>query len=295
MLLTRLRYFQAVCRSGSYTKAASFLCVSQPAISVAIKALEDEFGVKLFSRDGKIIHLTPEGLLFLGMVNDLLQHVDTVTETMQDIANQQKRIRLGMTPMLAMAILPKLYRAFHKAHPEIVLNVTEAPRSVLQQKLRRNQLDLIIVNANDSLNKEPAFQKWPVKEFQYCFCISEKHRFARWDSITIPQIGDTPLICFGLEYDQPSFLEHTFSPYQVTPNIMYHANSVSTIVEMISHNDFGGFMYWELHKKWPELKFIPLYPALTATPTFYWSKNAVNQNNIKKLIKCMKTVDLLSD
>ena len=54
-------------------------------------------------------------------------------------------------------------------------------------------------------------------------------------------------------------------------------------------------MYWELHKKWPELKFIPLEPALTATPTFFWSKNAVNQSNIKKLIKCMKTVDLLSD
>lgn len=292
MLFTKLKYFQTVCQHGSYTKAAAILSVSQPAISIAIKSLEDEMGVKLFVRDGKTIQMTPEGQLYFDLVNDLLNHADLVQETMRDLASQQKRIRLGLTPMLAMVILPKLYREFHKEHPEVILNVTEAPRQVLERKLRRNQLDVIIVNANDALSKEPLFQKSEIGDFQYCFCVSRKHRYADRKSITVTEISDTPIICFGIEYDQPAFLQQVFSPYGVTPNIMYHANSISTIVEMIQHNHFGGFMYRELEGKWPDLRFIPMYPPLKATPCFFWKKDSVSQSVIKKLIKCLRVIDL---
>jgi len=292
MLFTKLKYFQTVCQQGSYTKAAAALSVSQPAISIAIKSLEEEMGVKLFLRDGKTIHMTDDGQRFFGLVNELLQHADSVLETMQDISSQQQRIRLGLTPMLAMVILPKLYREFHKSHPDIILNVTEAPRQVLERRLRRNQLDVIIVNKTTALEKEPAFYKSEIADFQYCFCVAKNHRFAEYKSITVVEIQDTPIICFGIEYDQPNFLMKVFSPYGITPNIIYHANSISTIVEMIQHNHFGGFLYQGLQDKWPELRFIPMYPKLLATPCFFWRKDSFNQTNLRKLINCMKSIEL---
>lgn len=292
MLFTKLKYFQAVCLHGSYTKAASLLAVSQPAISVAIKNLEDELGVKLFIRDGKAIQMTEEGRLFFNLVNDLLHHVDSVKETMQDLTKQQKRIRLGLTPMLAMVVLPKLYKKFHQLHPDIVLNVTEAPRQILEQRLRRNQLDVIIVNTTEALSKEPLYSKSEIADFHYCFCVAKDHRFANYKTITAVEIQDTPIICFGIEYDQPKFINSVFQPYGIEPNIMYHANSISTIVEMIQHNNFGGFMYRELSEKWSDLRFIPMYPPLTATPCFFWRKDSMNQENIRALVKCVKLIDL---
>lgn len=292
MFFTKLRYFQTVCQHGSYTKAASILAVSQPAISIAIKNLEDELGVKLFIRDGKAIHMTDEGQIFFNLTNELLLHAEAVMETMRDISTQQKRIRLGLTPMLAMAILPNLYREFHNAHPDIILNVTEAPRQILERRLARNQLDVIIVNTNAALAKDPLLQKRAIADFQYCFCVSKDHRFANHKHITVSEIGDTPIICFGIEYDQPAFLKQVFFPYGVTPNLMYHANSVSTIVEMIQSNHFGGFLYRELSNKWPDLKFIPMYPAIQATPCFFWKKDSINGSHIRELIKCVDMVEI---
>lgn len=287
MLFTQMRYFQTVCRFGSFTKAAEALAVSQPAISMSVKNLEEELGFKLFIRDGRVVRLTEEGQRFLRAVDGLLTHADEVMRNAKDSAAGCRQIRLGLTPMLAIAILPVLYKEFLNRHPEIRFNVVEAPRRELEQMLKRDQVDAILVNMTPKLGRESAFRRTKIMDMQYCLCVSEEHPLAQCRTVTIPEIGSAPLICFGIEYEQPQFLRDLFAPFGLEPNLLYHANSVSTIVEMIQHNGFGGFMYQSLAKKWPELRFIPIEPAVGAQPHLFWKKDAYSMENIRKLISGM--------
>ena len=72
MKLSHLEYFSAVCRLGSTTQAATVLSISQPAISAAIRDLENEFGVLLFVREGKRLQITDAGKKLYDLSQDIL-------------------------------------------------------------------------------------------------------------------------------------------------------------------------------------------------------------------------------
>ena len=78
MKLTQLEYFCVAARYHNITKAAKELFVTQPSISNAIRALEEEFGVNLFFRNNNKLTLTPEGELFYKSAEELLAHADSV-------------------------------------------------------------------------------------------------------------------------------------------------------------------------------------------------------------------------
>ena len=140
MKLLQLKYFQTVCSLGSITRASALLSVSQPAISAAIKELEREFGVQLFSRVGKSLELTREGQTLLGLSEDLLRRADSAAQVMSDLANQRNRIRLGMPPMLCSILLPQLYGDFTTRFPEVSFEVVEDGRYPLFDKLESGEI-----------------------------------------------------------------------------------------------------------------------------------------------------------
>lgn len=90
MKLYQLQYFREVCTQKGITNAAKTLHVSQPAISKAIKELEDEFELKLFKRTKKVMVLTEEGAHFLMEVEHLLSEADELTEKMHRLGKQKK-------------------------------------------------------------------------------------------------------------------------------------------------------------------------------------------------------------
>ena len=100
MTLNQLRYFQAVCKYHSISKASAMLHVTQPAVSIAISNLEEEFGVTLFNRDNRLLEITDAGQVFLNLVNELLANVDAMYEKMQDLKSNNSLLRLSIVPWL---------------------------------------------------------------------------------------------------------------------------------------------------------------------------------------------------
>lgn len=98
MKLHQLQYFQEVCTQNSITKAAESLHISQPAVSNAIKELEEEFHLKLFKRVNKKLILTKEGAYFLLEVEELLNKSDALTEKMRRLGDRKSIVRLGLPP-----------------------------------------------------------------------------------------------------------------------------------------------------------------------------------------------------
>ena len=110
--LRLIRYFVAVAREGSVTRAAERLHISQPSLSAAIKQLEQQLGVELFARNGRQITIRPAGELLRDRGRELLEFAEIVVDavTARDRAGAG-RLRLGLSPTARYGIAPQLLAA----------------------------------------------------------------------------------------------------------------------------------------------------------------------------------------
>ena len=107
MEFRRLEYFEAVARTGSFTKAAEELCVAQPTITTAIKRMEEELGVALLVRDKRSVMLTCEGKIFLEKVVDILERIEGSVKEMQEMsAANDWMLNIGVAPINGAFVTP---------------------------------------------------------------------------------------------------------------------------------------------------------------------------------------------
>ncbi len=146
MLDFRLRVFQSVARNLSFTKAATELFITQPAITKHIKELETEFEVKLFDRSGNKIILTPAGILLLSYTDHILTlHNEAKFEISQLNGNLEGNLRIGASTTISQYVIPPLLAKFHERYPEIKLSLANGNTENIEQRLLSNTIDIGIV------------------------------------------------------------------------------------------------------------------------------------------------------
>ncbi|WP_418594290.1 LysR substrate-binding domain-containing protein [Ponticoccus sp. (in: a-proteobacteria)] len=146
MTLKQLRYFEAVARHGHFGRAASACAISQPALSVQIRDLEEDLGAQLFERSARQIRLTQFGEDILSRVRGILSGV----EELQDYARAAResplsRLRLGIIPTIAPYLLPRIIGHLSARHAAIDLQVRETLTSRLIEELQARRIDAAIV------------------------------------------------------------------------------------------------------------------------------------------------------
>jgi LysR family hydrogen peroxide-inducible transcriptional activator len=155
--LRQLRYFEALSRQGHFGRAADVCSVSQPALSVQIKELEQTLGVMLFERSARNVCLTGFGEKFADRARKILREV----EELEDLARTTNgliagKLRLGVIPTIAPYLLPKIIGNLSNSHADLDLHVRETMTPSLIQELADGKLDAAIVALPVS---EPAFME----------------------------------------------------------------------------------------------------------------------------------------
>src|SRR5487761_1890533 len=126
MELHQLRYFRAVARFRSFTRAAEHEHVAQPSLSQQIRKLEDELGARLFNRLGRRVTLTAFGERFLDHAARVLQELEGARQEIQYIQGLRRGcVSLGAIPTLAPFLLPRILKAFAASCPGITVKVQE--------------------------------------------------------------------------------------------------------------------------------------------------------------------------
>ena len=126
MELRHLRYFTAVVRWKGYREASRHLYVAQPSISQAVADLEEELGIKLFSREGRVAKLTPEGSVFYEEALKTLAQAERSIATAQRAAKGEiGRLGIGFMGFTAYSFLPELIRKYKARHPGVSLRLIE--------------------------------------------------------------------------------------------------------------------------------------------------------------------------
>jgi LysR family hydrogen peroxide-inducible transcriptional activator len=147
--LHQLRYALAIAREGSFTRAAEKLYLAQPSLSVQIRKLEQELGVRLFERLGRRAVPTRAGDLFVIQAERVLAELDLLHEQMEQIKSVRGgRLALGVLPSVGTRLLPDVLRAYHQRHPgvEVVMLEQDIDASAeFQRRVNQGELDLAVV------------------------------------------------------------------------------------------------------------------------------------------------------
>lgn len=153
--LKQLRYFDALSRHRHFGRAAESCAISQPALSVQIRELENELGAKLFERAARQVSLTGFGEQFAGRVSDILKSVDELEDLARAASDQLVgRLRLGIIPTIAPYLLPLVIERISAQHSDLDLHVRESLTSRLIEELSEGRLDAAVVALPVS---EPSF------------------------------------------------------------------------------------------------------------------------------------------
>ena len=230
MTLRQLRYFDALARHSHFGRAAAACSISQPALSMQIKELEDALGAVLIERGARQVRLTKVGEEAAQRVRDILRSVDELGDFARASRDRfAGRLRLGMIPTIAPYLLPAVMGDLTRLHPELDIHVREALTTKLIQELSEGRLDAAIVALPVS---EPSLTE--VALFAESFLLV---RPGEDDGAPVPSSETLREMKLLLLEEGHCFREQALSFCSMQsspPREMLDASSLSTLVQMVS-------------------------------------------------------------
>ncbi|WP_105418337.1 MULTISPECIES: LysR family transcriptional regulator [Neorhizobium] len=154
MSLRALRTLQAIVRHGSFARAGEVVGLTQSAVSLQVKALEQEFGMKLFDRSRRLPVLTGAGRIVLEKSQEILALYDRIAEALGDEQSLAGRLRVGAIQTALSGVLPEALAALNRAHPRVRVHVAAGMSAELALQVAAGELDAAVTT--DPVRPYPA-------------------------------------------------------------------------------------------------------------------------------------------
>lgn len=232
----QLRAFCFAAQSGSISKAAERLQLSQPSVSLQIQALERELGITLFERRGPRIRLTPDGHTLYELALPLVDGIDALPQRFQSHSQslQSGQLNIAAGESSTLYILPDLLKAFMRRYPNIRVKLHQVTSKDMLEALRSDEVDLGVGSTLD-LPDDIVYRA--VYSYGLSLLMPKGHALASHDAIGLADIGRHDLI---------------LPPRHLTTwrlvNLIFQQHSVPYRVRL----EVGG---WETIKRYVELGF----------------------------------------
>lgn len=175
----------------NYRRSAERLFITQPALSTAIKQLEHQLGVMLFTRNTREVALTELAAAWLPKVRDALAGVDSAVDDLIAISARYRRIRLGYLIGTGADLLFRLVRHFEMVHPEITVEPREFDFSDPTAGLADGTTEVAIIRPPVDL---PEHRMFILDSENWVACLPRDHRLAQRSVLTIAELLDEPIV-----------------------------------------------------------------------------------------------------
>ena len=195
MTLTELRYVVAVAEHRHFGKAAEAWFVSQPTLSVGVRKLEEELGLRLFERNRSDVIVTPEGETVVAQALQVLRGVDEIRETAEAARDPLgSRLTLGLIYTIGPFLVPRLISALKEAAPGVQLVVRENFTDALARQLRRGEIDMAIMSLPF---EDPQLVARPLYREPFKVALPADHRLARNKRVKAAALAEENLLLLG--------------------------------------------------------------------------------------------------
>lgn len=273
MELKQLKYFEMISRLGSVTRAAEEAHVAQPAISIAIKKLEQELGVDLFDRSQKRLVLTPEGSILLRRVDDVFTRLqDSITEINDYKMLMKGSIKIGITPIIGAFLFPRLFAEFQKKYPYFEPSFVEEGSLAIRNLLERSELDIGILITSKMSSR---LATMPITSCSILVCFSANHpigTIGNHASVSPSELRDYPFIMFKEDTYSRKMIFEECEKYGFVPKVVFSSSQIETILSLVEQGVGITFLPDAIVKKHPNIICRPLAKPLTIQAGIAWNK-----------------------
>lgn len=229
--IRQLRCFEAVIACGNFSRAAERLNTSQPALSQAMREMEQALGVKLFDRTTRRVELTAAGQVFRETALDGLSGIDRAVQLIQDMANLRAgHVRIAAPPLLAATIVPRIVSELYAQHPELAVSIEDVGTDFVAQRVRSSPVTLGIGTFNP--DEEGLSVATLARDRLHVF-VSASHPLARAETVSWRQIADAPIVTMSRESGLRRLVEFGFETASVQFRPRYEINQIFTALALV--------------------------------------------------------------
>lgn len=263
--LNLFRIFYTVYRSGSFSKAAENLGITQPSISYSVKNLEQKIGVKLFERTGYSSNLTMEAEILIPYIEQALNSIDLGISSVNDFVNLNRgNIAIGVPSHIGVFFLASIIKQFNTIHPNIKIKVISKPTKELFRLLNNNELDVVI----DSSPLDDNIYKFNIKKIskeKCAFACNSKMKELFERKIKMTELLKYPLIVPSKTSGSTKELMKVFEKNNLKFEPSFEIATSDMIVQLLEENLGIGYLFEKTIETYPNLKKIDVDVSL---PTF---------------------------
>lgn len=283
MTITQMQYFVAVCEYGTISKSAEMLHISQPSISLAIKDLEEQFGVTLFDRENKRLLLSQEGKYMYEVTKNILTQIDALEVQMKELGTHQNQLCISIPIHTGMFLLNFFMIDFRKTHPDIHFIIRQYNSPKAFKSLDDGSCDVAIIVDEEKLPGN--LEKRSIFHSEFVFCVHPEHPLAKEEAIHLTDIKNDPIILSQENSYMAKILKKEFYKINSVPNILMYGVQLSLIRDLVSSKQAGTFLIKELADSWPEVTTVPLKEKIPITFSLVWRKDKFHNKKTHTLIE----------
>ena len=256
MEIHQLRYFCAVARHGTFTRASAIEHVAQPSLSQQILKLEAELGARLFDRLPRSARLTVFGTAFLPKAERILRELGEAKSELREMSGNEKGdVALGIIPTIAAYMLPRLLEGFAERHPLISIKIVEDVTAVLLRRLHEGTIDAAIValpiHGRELVSEELFEEKF------YAVLPKAHHRASR-NSISLAELNTEPFLLLKEGHCFRDSLIAACEKAKMSPNVIFESGQFATILAMVSAGMGVSAVPAMAAQPQPGCKFVPI-------------------------------------
>lgn len=230
--IRQLNAFVAVAQSRSLAEASERIHLSQPAISIALRKLEESVGGALFSRSTRQLSLTPEGKAFLPVAIRLLNDWTEAFEDLDDLFSKNRgKVTVAALPTLAAGLLPGIIATFHDRYPRINFALHDVLAEQVNAMVREGRADLGL--SVPPLDAEE-FHFEPVLEDRYVAVCPSSHPLLAQPQVEWAQLAGHPFIGIHRLSSSRQDIDRIMADVGKTLDIRCDASQIATVGRMVA-------------------------------------------------------------
>jgi DNA-binding transcriptional LysR family regulator len=226
MTLRYMKIFVAVCAENSITKAAEKLHIAQPAVSIAVKELEEYYGVKLFDRISRRLYLTDMGSSFL----EYATHIVSLFDDMETSIRQWERsgkLRIGASIAVGTHLMPQYVNVFYKTHPQSRIDVFIGSSDLIEKKILQNDLDFALIEG--TVHSDSLLFDTYLKDRLAVIC-SPDDPLCEKKTVTIEHLLSRPLLLRETGSGTRELFDHVLASFEYTYTPAWESTSTEALI-----------------------------------------------------------------
>ena len=235
MDLHYLEIFNTIATFESYKKASAVLHISQPALSVQIKRLESQIGLKLFDKKGNKVYLSENGIMLFSYTKKIFRIISDLEDAISDTQGYVGgTLNLGGSNTPGSYILPEIIGAFKKQYPKVILNLSIGNTADISHYIHNGTLDIAINGGTCNYNEHIYVEE--LLSDRLVLVASPKSPYCSLEKITTSKLRDMSFVVHKTDSQLYSFYDKFLQQMGIPENVVMSLGNIDAIKKAVAAN-----------------------------------------------------------